>query len=129
PQLLPDTRARLQDEVGHGYWAIAPEREIEFGGKPRFGWWRLDPRSGETVAVSDDGLYGEYTMVHVGQPTEGTYVIYQTYLEAEAGPVLLEEGEGLVSGSQKLGNVLCRALRRGLPIVIADPEFPWTTYM
>ena len=56
---LPEnTLARLREDLVQGYWAVAPERPINLGETPRFAWWRIDPHSGETVAIIDDGLHG-----------------------------------------------------------------------
>src|SRR5947199_1660237 len=49
--------ARVREETSHGFLALAPQRALAIGGIPRFGWWRVDARSGETVAVTDEGLY------------------------------------------------------------------------
>jgi hypothetical protein len=43
--------------------AITPTRTINIGGVNRFAWWLLNPVSGDTVAVTDDGLHGEHVMV------------------------------------------------------------------
>lgn len=130
PALAPETRTRLQDDLRRGYWVVTPERQIEIDGRPRSAWWRIDPRTGETTAVNDDGLHGEYTVVHARQSEEGTYVTYQTYLKSfEAGPVLIEEGQGFVAGSQKLATLLCRALAYGDAVILGTPDFPWTTYV
>jgi len=59
---------------------VAPERQIALGKEPRFAWWRIDPLSGKTTAVTDQGLQGtEYTLVedrntHVVTVTTRTYV-------------------------------------------------------
>jgi hypothetical protein len=55
--LPPDTAARLREEQASGQLALAPQRAIMVENAPRLAWWRIDPRSGETVAVSDEGLH------------------------------------------------------------------------
>jgi transglutaminase-like putative cysteine protease len=52
-----DALARLFDDVRQGNYALALERPIEVAGLPRYAWWRVDPRTGETVAVTDQGLH------------------------------------------------------------------------
>jgi transglutaminase-like putative cysteine protease len=52
-----DARARLDAEIARGYVAIAPERALSINGVQRYAWWRIEPASGETTAVIDDGLH------------------------------------------------------------------------
>jgi transglutaminase-like putative cysteine protease len=61
-----DALARLFDDVRQGNYALALERPIEVAGLPRYAWWRVDPRTGETVAVTDQGLHqsgSDYVLV------------------------------------------------------------------
>jgi hypothetical protein len=79
-----DALARLSNDLDKHFIAVAPERSIEVGGAPRFAWWRVDPNSGESIAVSDDGLYAcEY------KATITTHSVSET---ADAELVLLEDG-------------------------------------
>lgn len=57
PGLPPDTAARLREEQTSGQLALAPQRAIVVDSVPRLAWWRIHPRSGETVAVTDEGLH------------------------------------------------------------------------
>ena len=52
-----DALARLRNDLAKGFLAVAPERPVEIAGTPRFAWWRVDKNTGETVAVSDEGLH------------------------------------------------------------------------
>jgi hypothetical protein len=58
-----DALARLDAETARGYAAVVPERAVAVAGLPRYAWWRVDPKSGETVAVTDEGLYQEYVTI------------------------------------------------------------------
>lgn len=70
--------ARLREEALQGQLAVAPKRAIDISGAPRFAWWRIDPRSGETIAVTDEGLHqAEYTLVHDKSKKE-THIFYRT---------------------------------------------------
>jgi hypothetical protein len=75
-----DTDARVREDLSSGALVVAPERQIAMGKEPRFAWWRIDPLSGKTTAVTDQGLQGtEYTLVedrntHVVTVTTRTYV-------------------------------------------------------
>ena len=64
-EIPEETRARVLDAVAARYLVLAPERSINVRDAPRFAWWRIDPRSGETIAVTDDGLHQalEYSLV------------------------------------------------------------------
>jgi hypothetical protein len=58
-----DSGARVREDLTSSI-VVAPERQILLAQMPRFAWWRIDPRSGKTIAVTDEGLYqsaGEYT--------------------------------------------------------------------
>ncbi len=52
-----ETMARLQEEIDSGYVLVAPQRAPTIDGVPRTAWWRVDPRTGTTVAVTDEGLH------------------------------------------------------------------------
>jgi hypothetical protein len=57
----PDALARLETDIARGHVAVAPERPASIGGTPRFAWWRIHPASGETTAVTDEGLHASGT--------------------------------------------------------------------
>lgn len=64
-QASPDALARLRGETAvGGVLALAPQRPVNVGGLPRLAWWRIDSRTGDTVAVTDDGLHQEYVLVN-----------------------------------------------------------------
>jgi hypothetical protein len=52
-----DASARLAEDVGAGFMAVAPRRPVLLDGDQRVGWWRIDPESGETIGVMDTGLH------------------------------------------------------------------------
>ncbi len=51
-----DTKAKLQQEVSDGNLVFIPQRPIDIGGAKRIAWWRVNPNTGESVAVTDEGL-------------------------------------------------------------------------
>jgi hypothetical protein len=53
--------ARLAEDLGAGFAAYVPKRAFDNGAGPRWGWWRVDPSSGETVGVMDNGLHPAMT--------------------------------------------------------------------
>jgi len=72
PSIPGDAAARLREEIRQGRYALALERPIDVAGASRYGWWRIDPRTGDTTAVMDDGLHaGEYVLVT--EVTEGVW--------------------------------------------------------
>jgi hypothetical protein len=53
--LAADTRARIEESIAAGRVLVAPQQPAVIGGAQRYAWWQIDPRSGETIAVADDG--------------------------------------------------------------------------
>lgn len=63
PAGLPDnTSARLREDVAKGLLAIGPARQVTSADSTRYAWWRVDPASGETTGVLDNGLHGAQTV-------------------------------------------------------------------
>lgn len=54
--LPSDVRARIEEDLSAGFWAIAPARQVSVGGKPRSGWWRLNPDTGNVVGIGEKGM-------------------------------------------------------------------------
>ena len=52
-----DVAARLTAQVNEGFMAIAMNKPVTSGSQPRVGWWRIDPRSGDTIGVMDTGFH------------------------------------------------------------------------
>jgi hypothetical protein len=82
-----DARARLRADTDRGYVAIAPQRAVTAGGTPRFGWWRVDPRTGTTVAVTDDGLHSSTVEYHLVRDDEGRVYIMVIDRANPTGPM------------------------------------------
>ena len=58
--LPKDARARISRALESGYSVAVPQRFVTLdasGSEPRVAWWRIDPATGETVAVMDTGLH------------------------------------------------------------------------
>jgi hypothetical protein len=63
PVDLPDdTAARLREDIEKGLLAIAPASQVTSADATRYAWWRVDPASGETIGVLDNGLHGAQTV-------------------------------------------------------------------
>lgn len=61
--IADDTLAEVDLETARGSLLIAPERTLVIAGARRYAWWRVDPKSGDTVAVTDEGLYGAFEYI------------------------------------------------------------------
>ncbi|RME44948.1 MAG: hypothetical protein D6791_11960 [Chloroflexi bacterium] len=55
---------RLKAGLTNGAGAVVPERAVRIAGRDRWGWWQIDPSTGRTVGVMDNGLHG--AMVEYG---------------------------------------------------------------
>jgi hypothetical protein len=53
----PDVQARVEKDLADGYVVVLPAKPVE----QRLGWWRVDPHSGSTVGVMDEGFHQEVT--------------------------------------------------------------------
>ena len=65
-----ETRARVRADLRAGQWIVIPQPGSRFGADTRYAWWRIDPRSGVTTAVTDDGLHQvnvEYQVIVPGE--------------------------------------------------------------
>jgi hypothetical protein len=56
-----DARARLADDVGAGFAAVVIRQPVDIQGRPRLGWWRVDPRTGATIGVMESGYHQALT--------------------------------------------------------------------
>jgi hypothetical protein len=74
---LPENgRARLEESLEAGHLVIAPQRPIQVAGASRYAWWEIEPRSGATTAVTDEGLHQATVEARVIRDKEnGTTVI------------------------------------------------------
>lgn len=108
-----DVLARLREETSGGYLAIVPQHPVTIASVPRSAWWRINPHSGQTIAVTDKGLHewvyfqrrGEQ-QVHV---TYYEFVGERTFLEIPTGP--------WQAGSQELANFILGLLENGETII------------
>jgi len=51
-----EARARIDEALAAGQIVVAPARSVELDGAQRLAWWRIDPSSGATTPVTDEGL-------------------------------------------------------------------------
>ena len=50
----PERQLLLRQALDAGRLVIVPERAVDLGGRPRLGWWLLDPVSGAAVDQMDE---------------------------------------------------------------------------
>lgn len=60
-QIPPDVRARVDRDLAAGYVVVVPSTPVALHDHSSVGWWRIDPKSGQTLGMSDIG--GGATMV------------------------------------------------------------------
>ena len=54
-KLEPEHVLAIRAEVAAGKIVVVPERAIEAGGRPRQGWWRIEPGTGATIDQLENG--------------------------------------------------------------------------
>jgi hypothetical protein len=91
----------VKHALAGGNWVIAPEHALVVGGPQRFAWWQVDPRSGATIAVTDDGLHGA---APVERPF--TAVIITTTTVAGEMAIYVSSSEGGVGAFEEAVTVL-----------------------
>lgn len=89
PDVPDDAQARVRADIASGRVAVAPERSVSIGGKQRFAWWRIDPISGETTAVTDEGLNAVELQAEVGKSPANTQQV-NVYLVGTVRRVLID---------------------------------------
>jgi len=50
-------KARILAAVQAGSVVLVPERMVQVAGRPAIAWWQVDPETGETVGVGEDGTH------------------------------------------------------------------------
>lgn len=58
PDWPANARPRIAETIAAGQWIVAPQHPIDVDGSPRLAWWQVDPASGTTIGVTDEGLHG-----------------------------------------------------------------------
>jgi hypothetical protein len=65
-------RTRVREALTAGYVVIVPERAVTLDGVDQVGWWQVDPGTGRTIDVMENGRggspIGEDTVILVGGP-------------------------------------------------------------
>lgn len=53
----PDVQARIDEDLASGYAVVTPGQPVDIAGQPHFGWWRVNPVSGDSVGVMESGYH------------------------------------------------------------------------
>ncbi|GAB4273651.1 MAG: hypothetical protein Kow0080_21340 [Candidatus Promineifilaceae bacterium] len=53
-----DTKALITTAALDGKTILIPAEAVLINGSPTFGWWQIDPTTGETIGVLEDGSHG-----------------------------------------------------------------------
>lgn len=114
--LTADTRARIEESIAAGHVLVAPQQPAVIGGAKRYAWWQVDPRSGETIAVADDGrrAAGETVTLTTQVTSSGATAIYVS-VGPYGGYVFLAPGASVatfiqaISSLAGVGSVIWRA--------------------
>ena len=112
-QASPDALARLREEAAQGFIAIAPQRAFDVAGTPRLAWWKIDARTGDTLAVTDDGLHQVQYVMRIGHTVK-------TLTITAAGMVWRSQTYGSAADARRavntlveLGSILVRIIQGG----------------
>ena len=79
PTLPSDVNALLRAQTAPPLVAIAPKRPVPVNGVKRSAWWLVDARSGETIAVTDQGLHQTTTEYRVEEDKNSIRVVQRSY--------------------------------------------------
>ena len=59
--LPADVQARVAGQIGEGYALVLPPAPVVGSAGPRYGWYRVDPKTGDTIGVNDNGFNAAVT--------------------------------------------------------------------
>jgi len=57
----PDVKARIDSALAGGFAVVLPKAPIAAEGGPRVGWYRVDPATGTSLGVADNGYHAAMT--------------------------------------------------------------------
>lgn len=106
---VPDVRARLADALAAGYVVVVPAKTVAIGNDAeRLGWWRVDPKTGETIGVMDNGFHAD--TVEYNETTQITTPLQRALRLLETATkksphTLLRGGAGRVPGAYDIAEL------------------------
>lgn len=81
-ELDPDSLERIRQDLKQGYIILAPKRAFKIDGREWVTWWRINPRTGQTVGVGGHG-WGQAIVEYV--ETAQTMIQLKLQIEAYMG--------------------------------------------
>jgi hypothetical protein len=94
-----DVAARLVANVDAGSVVVAVPKPVSILGRPRVGWWRIDPESGETIGVMDTGLHedtADYSLIQL------QVSFLRAFLVLHAGAIAAARAQPVLTMGQSL---------------------------
>lgn len=80
-------RARMLEDLEAGQVLVVPSKPIVLDGRPRVGWWRIDPSSGQAVGMMDTGL-GAVIVTYVVPVTTVSGIVITKFVPIAASPAV-----------------------------------------
>jgi hypothetical protein len=111
-ELPHDVRVRIERDLAEGYVVLVPKKAMLLQGQPVVGWWRVDPRNGQTLGIGEHGW---------GNATEHI-VLQQLVMTVRLGFALFSMANcGIKAGEYKNATLfgMCATLGPGEIIYIA----------
>lgn len=100
-------KARMRAALADGVVLVTPAQALPAGGARRLGWWRIDLRNGDALAVMDDGLHtsSEQQLVKRRQAEATLWALYEKWVVAFFGgnPVHQEIARGYAMAFYQMG--------------------------
>jgi len=111
-------RSRIRASLRKNRLVLVPEKPVQLGSRQRTGWWQVDPKTGETIAVTDDGLHGSTSFeykAYVKQRTRDTYSV-RVYC-GPAGPGGFNLIHSYSAGVHNLGRLVAQLQAQGIRVI------------
>lgn len=112
-KLPSDVRARIEDQLRLGYVVVAPGAAAVAAGKGQVAWWRIDPRTGETLGFGPLG-WGQSLVEYAAMFVFSTLLIFAICMIVQSGPQ-----QTSAQLSRSLGQCACLGSQGGFAITAA----------
>jgi hypothetical protein len=117
-------RARIEEALAAGYVVFAPAKPVDVAASPRYAWWQVDPHSGATTAVTDEGLHQATVEMALVKNKDGSgYTVFTTTRGTE---VAHAARFSKLSDAYRFGQLMFERLG---DLVVEAQGFPPTVFM
>ena len=107
----PPAQAHIATALQAGKYVLVPSQPVDVDGEETFSWWEIDPATGETVSVGEDGL-------HTAALTFGMLLtIVEAFIDVYAGngggispPGAVSVAESAMAIGEKVANMFLTLL-------------------